>query len=762
MTRWTKKVLSILLAVVTVLSLLSGIAVPAQAATVTQTVQIPNIDAAQKSPVNYPDAYTYKDVEVLVDDYYKTVTTNGKAYWNKNIRNEQDAILAALGKKLGVTKSSCTGYLKILPFLDAVSNKSCKGTTASNHDYPSRCSSNGFNGVGTENPAKGKGQGTNWQCQGFAAYMAYVVFGSRTNLYSAPVYGDAAKNIQVKPGDVIRANIGSGHSIFVYKVVDNTAYTIECNKSKSGQMCQIYKTSRSVSTLKKSYTQTSGKYFICCSPAVESVTVADPTPAEAYLAKCTKYTSYLNLKALEAGYIKTLPCSRASCAASDDVRKMAVGESLQAIALYKNHAGNYWYQILTQDGKIGFVYGGAVRTLDVPGNAVRINVSLATSTPNKGKSVGISGSVTFPRLDGVTVRATLTDALGASQEVSTLTSLNDISKSDINYKLKFGSLSRGPGQLKILAVAKCYGTPNGTSMSTHEVKEEAVVNFTVMETYNVVFHANGGTNAPANQQKKVGTNLTLTSKTPSRPGYKFLGWAESANSQTAQYKAGSVLKKDVYSGSFNLYAVWQNISCSHTFGSWYVTKAPTCVDSGTAQRDCSKCDYYETKALPATGHVYSGEWDRDCDVCGFVRQIDAERATMDMFRLYDPNSGEHFYTGSAEERDNLVKAGWKYEGVGFTFPLSTGKPVHRLYDPVHGEHLYTMDEAEKSRLIGAGWNYEGVAFNSAFDYEAPQYRLHNPNARRGAYHFTGSKEERDHLISLGWEYQGIGWYSCWG
>ena len=699
MTRWTKKVLSILLAVVTVLSLLSGIAVPAQAATVTQTVQIPNIDAAQKSPVNYPDAYTYKDVEVLVDDYYKTVTTNGKAYWNKNIRNEQDAILAALGKKLGVTKSSCTGYLKILPFLDAVSNKSCKGTTASNHDYPSRCSSNGFNGVGTENPAKGKGQGTNWQCQGFAAYMAYVVFGSRTNLYSAPVYGDAAKNIQVKPGDVIRANIGSGHSIFVYKVVDNTAYTIECNKSKSGQMCQIYKTSRSVSTLKKSYTQTSGKYFICCSPAVESVTVADPTPAEAYLAKCTKYTSYLNLKALEAGYIKTLPCSRASCAASDDVRKMAVGESLQAIALYKNHAGNYWYQILTQDGKIGFVYGGAVRTLDVPGNAVRINVSLATSTPNKGKSVGISGSVTFPRLDGVTVRATLTDALGASQEVSTLTSLNDISKSDINYKLKFGSLSRGPGQLKILAVAKCYGTPNGTSMSTHEVKEEAVVNFTVMETYNVVFHANGGTNAPANQQKKVGTNLTLTSKTPSRPGYKFLGWAESANSQTAQYKAGSVLKKDVYSGSFNLYAVWQ---------------------------------------------------------------IDAERATMDMFRLYDPNSGEHFYTGSAEERENLVKAGWKYEGVGFTFPLSTGKPVHRLYDPVHGEHLYTMDEAEKSRLIGAGWNYEGVAFNSAFDYEVPQYRLHNPNARRGAYHFTGSKEERDHLISLGWEYQGIGWYSCWG
>lgn len=137
----------------------------------------------------------------------------------------------------------------------------------------------------------------------------------------------------------------------------------------------------------------------------------------------------------------------------------------------------------------------------------------------------------------------------------------------------------------------------------------------------------------------------------------------------------------------------------------------------------------------------------------------APGVSVPMFRMYDPNCGEHFYTGSTQERFNLLNAGWNYEDVGFNFPAS-GKPVYRLYHRATGEHLYTMNETEKSALVSNGWQLEGVAFNSAKDTEVAQYRLHNPNASRGAYHFTGSAEERDNLISLGWEDQGIGWYSC--
>ena len=158
-------------------------------------------------------------------------------------------------------------------------------------------------------------------------------------------------------------------------------------------------------------------------------------------------------------------------------------------------------------------------------------------------------------------------------------------------------------------------------------------------------------------------------------------------------------------------------------------------------------------------HVYSHNYDYKCDACGHIRIVDMTRPMMNMYRMYNPNTGEHFYTGSEVERDNLIAVGWQYEGVGFTFPLTTGKPVYRLFQPSTGEHLYTMDENEKAALMAAGWNYEGIAFNSGFENEVPQYRLHNPNATVGAYHFTASIEERDTLLALGWEDQDIGWYS---
>ena len=179
---------------------------------------------------------------------------------------------------------------------------------------------------------------------------------------------------------------------------------------------------------------------------------------------------------------------------------------------------------------------------------------------------------------------------------------------------------------------------------------------------------------------------------------------------------------------------------------------------------CNHCYGSYQSASPKKGHTYTNDQDTICDDCGWVRHVDAEYPpnppVVHMFRMYDPNSGEHFYTGSEVEKSDLLVAGWNYEGIGFSFPV-VGAPVYRLYDPVYGEHLYTMDIDEVNYLIGEGWNNEGIAFNTAPETEVPQYRLHNPNEKRGAYHFTSSAEERDNLLAVGWEYQGIGWYSCW-
>ena len=39
-----------------------------------------------------------------------------------------------------------------------------------------------------------------------------------------------------------------------------------------------------------------------------------------------------------------------------------------------------------------------------------------------------------------------------------------------------------------------------------------------------------------------------------------------------------------------------------------------------------------------------------------------------MDRLYNRWTGEHFYTANSDEKNELVKAGWKYEGTAWIAP----------------------------------------------------------------------------------------------
>ncbi len=129
-----------------------------------------------------------------------------------------------------------------------------------------------------------------------------------------------------------------------------------------------------------------------------------------------------------------------------------------------------------------------------------------------------------------------------------------------------------------------------------------------------------------------------------------------------------------------------------------------------------------------------------------------------MYRLYNPNSGEHFYTGSQSERNHLVSVGWKSEGTGWTAPQKSNHPVYRLYNKNAGDHHYTMNAAEKNMLVSVGWNYEGIGWYSDDAKGIPLYRQYNPNAKAGSHNYTTSKAENDMLVRAGWKAEGIGWY----
>lgn len=130
-----------------------------------------------------------------------------------------------------------------------------------------------------------------------------------------------------------------------------------------------------------------------------------------------------------------------------------------------------------------------------------------------------------------------------------------------------------------------------------------------------------------------------------------------------------------------------------------------------------------------------------------------------MYRLYNPNSGEHFYTASTAERNNLTDVGWVYEGIGWIAPKSSESPVYRLYNPNAGDHHYTLDASERDMLASVGWVYEGAGWCSDDNETIPIYRQYNPNAVAGAHNFTTDPSERDMLVREGWVDEGVAWYA---
>lgn len=141
----------------------------------------------------------------------------------------------------------------------------------------------------------------------------------------------------------------------------------------------------------------------------------------------------------------------------------------------------------------------------------------------------------------------------------------------------------------------------------------------------------------------------------------------------------------------------------------------------------------------------------------------ADSAIQVMHRLYNPNSGEHFYTASEVERDAVAGAGWDYEGEGWTAPVTSSTPVYRLYSGT--DHHYTTSAVERDHLVSVGWSDEGTGWYSDDAQGVPLYRQFNPNVdpnapinNSGSHNYTTSLDEHSFLVSIGWNDEGIGWY----
>ena len=79
-------------------------------------------------------------------------------------------------------------------------------------------------------------------------------------------------------------------------------------------------------------------------------------------------------------------------------------------------------------------------------------------------------------------------------------------------------------------------------------------------TYNVVYDANGGTNAPQTQTVNYGMPFEVTNNKPTNGEKYFIGWSTNKTANTPSYYQGSTIPANVFAGTqsnITLYAVWK-------------------------------------------------------------------------------------------------------------------------------------------------------------------------------------------------------------
>ena len=95
-------------------------------------------------------------------------------------------------------------------------------------------------------------------------------------------------------------------------------------------------------------------------------------------------------------------------------------------------------------------------------------------------------------------------------------------------------------------------------------------------TYTISYNANGGSGAPTAQTKTYGTDLTLTTSTPTRSGYTFDGWNTKSDGSGTNYSAGG---KFTTNANTTLYAKWKQntftLRYNDNMGSGCSTKTKT-------------------------------------------------------------------------------------------------------------------------------------------------------------------------------------------
>ena len=215
-----KRILSMLLAVVMIVTLLPlGLVEPAEA--------VETLDTQRRAVTERAQEY------IAACNNFSAQNGQSIPYWTISDAEFESYVQTKTRDKAAET-SKLKKQVDAGDFMSALTTKTCTGSNGS-HQWSNEkytCRSHYFSGLDN------RGGGYS-QCQGFANYMAYVLFGeagtSQSNFTKMTQVG---YGFDFQPGDVLRvldSNGKNGHSMVVYEGSGSSAKVIECNWGHSSR-----------------------------------------------------------------------------------------------------------------------------------------------------------------------------------------------------------------------------------------------------------------------------------------------------------------------------------------------------------------------------------------------------------------------------------------------------------------------------------------------------------------------------------------------
>ena len=297
-----------------------------------------------------------------------------------------------------------------------------------------------------------------------------------------------------------------------------------------------------------------------------------------YYFKCTSYPSYCQIKINSSTSVMSQPCTASTDSSSKVLSTAAANSTYTATKLYKNTAGQLWYEVQLSGGEIGHIPAASTTYVKQLTSDIKISSAGIPSGHVKGDSFIVSGNITssYNQLSTVSayiyngVSTTGTPATGAQATVNG-TAYN-LAGSTIDNNTLFGAIDVGTYTYVISANYINYYATSGTAMSSNTGKIELV------NEYFAVIAAKADQSTCSHTYKD--NVLQAATCTATGKSVQVCSTCGKVNKVTTA-------------------------AAGHSFSAWKDTIVATCVTDGLQTRTCSACGKVESKTVTAGGHTYT-------------------------------------------------------------------------------------------------------------------------------------------------------------